>query len=154
MVAISQGSGSEVVNETYFTSHATNNGSGSTAFEVQEDIPNDTPTSGILRIVMNGDASLNERKIYNSWTGKIFTLATAHAGGYDGTDHAYVPYIDISTVDTSEDVSVVFVSTRNIVARVRRSTTATKILPFSQASTFPSTGRSIAAIRTTDTIIS
>ena len=153
MVAISTGASSETVNDAYFTSHGTNNGAATTAFEVVEDIPNDTPSSGVLRIVKFGDSASNERKTYSSWAGKVFTLDTAHAGGYDGSDTAYVPYIDVSTTSTSEDVSVVFVEARNIVARVRRSSAATKILPFSQASTFPSTGRSIAAIRTPDTIV-
>ena len=154
MVAISDGSGSDTVDEAYFTSHATNNGTGNTTFEVQEAIANDTPTSGILRIVKAGAAASNERLAYDSWSGSIFTLSSAHAGGYDGSDTAYVPYIDTTAGATTSSVSVVYVSTRNIVARVRRSSTATKILPFDQASTFTSTGRSIAAIRTTDTIIS
>jgi len=154
MVAISDGTNSEVVNDAYFTSHATNNGAADTTFEVQEAIPNDTPSTGILRIVKFGDAAANERIAYTGWSGSIFTLGSSHAGGYDGSDTAYVPYIDATTSSTSEDVIVVYVSTRNIVARVRRSTSATKILPFSQASTFPATGRSIAAIRTPDTIIS
>lgn len=154
MVAISDGVGSEVVNEAYFTSHATNNGAGDTTFEVQEAIPNDTPSTGILRIVKFGDSASNERIAYTGWSGSIFTLGSAHAGGYDGSDTAYVPYIDVTTSSTAEEVTVVFVSTRNIVARVRRSTSAIKILPFSQASTFVSTGRSVAAIRTPDTIIS
>jgi len=69
---------------------------------------------------------------------------------YDSNDTAYVPYIDRQADSDSEAVTVIFTATRNILARVRKK----GIIPFEISSTFVSTGRSIAAIRTTDNIVS
>lgn len=67
------------IDKAIYSSHATLNVPGDTAFEVTADIVADTPSAGVLRVV---DVSLSEEQRYRfaSWTGKIFTLVTGATG--------------------------------------------------------------------------
>jgi hypothetical protein len=67
----------------------------------------------------------------------------------DGADTIYIPYIDVVADDTTESVIVEFVSTRNILTRVRKK----GIIPFEIAGQFIATGATISAIRNTDSIV-
>lgn len=140
-----------IVDKAMYTSHATNNSASTTAFEVTTAISVDTPSTGFLRI-RNGTTGAEERIAYTSWTGSIFTLGSAHAGGYGSSDTAYVPFIDEAVTATSKSVSVIYTANRNVVVRVRRYQ-ATAILPFETTGTFGSSGYSVSAIRTEDTIV-
>lgn len=139
----------EIINKTYLSSHASNNSSATTAWETDAatPIPADTPTTGFVRLVKTA-TSTEERIAYNSWTGNIFTLASAHAGGYGASDTAYVPYIDGQASGTSISKSVTYVSDRFVLTRVRLK----GIQPFTTKGTLTSTGYSATAVRTTDLI--
>jgi len=220
-VSVFRTSGGDIL-KTQYTSHASSNAAGDSDFVVQEAIANDTPTSGVLRIVDNTN-NVEHRLRYASWATSTFTFnteitASCDAGGsstvlvdadggfdvadvevgdlivnvtdsswahvtaiaagqltttplqggagndwgtgdtysihtlpetYDGSDTAYVPFIDAEATGTEIEVVVTYVSVRNILIRVRKK----GIIPFEIASTFESTGRTAAAIRTNDTIV-
>lgn len=69
---------------------------------------------------------------------------------YTNADTAYVPYIDEQVTATSVSKVVLFASSRDVLVRVRKK----GILPFESPGTVSSTGLSVAANRTTDTIVS
>lgn len=119
---------------------ASGDGAG-TALTVDETIQTETPESGVVRVV---DTSHN----YNSFAGSVFTLDSPHTGVTAGVD-VYVPYIEEESAGTSVSVNVVHATDRPIKIRVRKK----GILPFEVDSTFTATGASVAAIRTTDTIV-
>lgn len=138
-------------------SAAAGNTTGLTTFIVSGTIENDTPASGTIRIVDTSDTSSTReaRHTYTSWDGSTFSgLSPALTKDYTATDDkAYVPFIDKVAGATSESATVIYVSDRSILVRVRRYT-ATAILPFETTGTFGSTGYSQTAIRTLDTIVS
>lgn len=148
----STGAGSETIDKSQFTSHATNNTSGSNTFEIQETIPNDTPSAGTLRVPIrdaNNKITGETRYSYTSWSGSIFsgvspTLNTT----YDGNDTAYVPYIDEQASGTTVSQSITYVTDRNILTRVR----ITGILPFKVTGQITSSGYTTTVIRTSDSI--
>lgn len=137
-----------------FTSHATNNDNTDLTFEVQEAIPKDTPQSGYIRVV---DTATNteQRYAYTSWTGSVFTLSDALTQDYDGTDTAYVGYIDEQASSTSISKSgLQYVSDRAVIVRVRNSATGgNQIIPFEVQATIQSTGLSVPASRNPDNVI-
>lgn len=68
---------------------------------------------------------------------------------YDGTDTAYVPFLDEIASSTSVSKTVLYNSNRDVLIRVRKK----GILPFETSGTVSSSGLSVAAIRTTDSIV-
>jgi hypothetical protein len=74
------------INKTQYNSHDTNNSAGDTTFEIEEDITQDTPASGTIRVVDDDQAIefKEQRYRYASWTGKIFTLVTGATGSDTG----------------------------------------------------------------------
>jgi hypothetical protein len=72
------------------------------------------------------------------------------AATYDNADTAYVPYIDRQADATEEDVTVIFATSRVLIIRVRLK----GILPFQTSGTFTDADFTVAAIRTTDSIVS
>jgi hypothetical protein len=75
------------------------------------------------------------------------TLATTYAN----TDKVYVPIIDsYIAAGTSISNSLIYTSDINVLVRVRQ---ARNILPFEQSTSVGSTGLTVSAIRSTDTII-
>lgn len=152
MVSVFRTTGdNKIIDKTYLHSHSNNNQSASTSWEVDSStpIPSDTPASGFIRIVKTS-TKVEERIAYNSWAGNLFTLATSHSGGYDGTDTAYVPFIDTVATSSTASVSISFSQIRFIYAIVRHK----GIVPFDVKGTITSTGFSLTAIRTTDSIVS
>ena len=140
----------ETIDKTYLHSHTSNNSSATTSWEVDSStpIPADTPSAGYIRLVKTS-SNTEERKTYNSWSGNIFTLSSAHSGGYGATDTAYVPYIDEQATGTTISKSVTYVSDRYVLTRAR----VKGILPFNITGQVTSAGYSTTAIRTTDTIV-
>ena len=108
-------------------------------------IPNDTPGTGTI-IVVDDDGS-EIAYAYSAWSGSDFTV-TISAAVYAGTETAYVPYIYIQASGTSVSTTVVYVTDRAVIARVRKA----GIIPFETTGTFGATGYSATAIRTTDSI--
>ena len=74
---------------------------------------------------------------------------------YTDSDTCYVSFVDkvIPTGDDEASSLIVYTIDIPVIVRVRRSI-ATKILPFAQESTINSSGMSVSAIRTDDTIAS
>lgn len=143
----------EIVDKSIYTSHASSNTTGSGTFVVQETITADTPTlGGTLRLVHRSSAGkiLSEQThTYTSYTGSTFTLSDTLTMDYTGDDTAFVPYIDTEAIGTSTQVAVTYPGTdRNVVTSVRKK----GIIPFTVKGIIESTGLTVTAIRTTDTI--
>ena len=147
-----------IINKAMFTA-ASGNNSGNSTFVVNEAIPVDTPSSGVIRIVDTSDTSATRevRYTYTSWDGssKTFSgISPTLDRNYTATDDtAYTPLIDTTASDTSASVTVIYTTDRTILVRVRRYA-ATAILPFETTGTFTISGYSTSAIRTTDSIVS
>lgn len=158
-VFVSEGTGSTTVKKDMYTAGAAN-ASGNTTFVINEDIPTDTPSSGIIRFVDTSNTTTNtreQRHTYTSWTSKTFSgVSPSLTQAYTQTDDkAYVPFIDktVGSGETSASVTVIYTSRRELVVRVRRKATVA-IIPFEATGAFTSTGYPISAIRTNDTIVS
>ena len=136
------------IEKTTYTS-AAGNDSGDPDFVVAESIASDTPAAGYLRVV-NTD-NTEDLYEYSSWSGSTFTLdAQTLARTYGTTETAYVPIIDAETAATSITNTLTYSADIPVLVRVRKY----GILPFEVESTIGSTGMSVAAIRTTDSIVS
>lgn len=150
-VAVFLTSGGDI-DQTQYTSHASNNTASSATFEIQEDIATDTPSSGKLRVIANTatPSGTEDRYSYSSWSGKIFSgVSPVLVRTYDGTDTAYVPLIDSTTTSDEIEQTVIYAADRDVMIRVRKK----GIIPFETAGSFTSAGLTVAAIRTTDTIV-
>ena len=87
---------------------------------------------------------------YSSWTGSTFTLdAMTLSRNYTAGDEVFVPLIDIEATGTEVSNTVTFSSNIPVLVRVRKY----GILPFEVESDVTSAGMTVAAIRTTDTIV-
>jgi hypothetical protein len=138
----------ELIDREIYTSTATGNNLGDPTFVVQEAIDADTPTSGVIRVVNN---TINDEDLYpySSWSGSTFTLdAVTLVDTYTDADTAYVPYIQTTSTGTSVSQAVTYAADRYVLVVVRAAGT----IPFKVAGQVTSTGLTITAIRTTDTI--
>jgi len=79
----------------------------------------------------------------------VYSFHTLPVNYVSATDTVYIPMIDREADSDTESVTVIYASDRNVLIRVR----IKGIIPFEIASTFVSTGRSVAAIRTDDNIV-
>jgi hypothetical protein len=77
-VCVFKTSGGSIVKNMY-TSHASNNSQGDTTIEMTTSLAADHPATGYVRMV-DTSAGTEHRYPYASWTGAIFTLATAVTG--------------------------------------------------------------------------
>jgi len=68
---------------------------------------------------------------------------------YGGIDTCYVPFIDTTATSTTAQVTILYNSDRTVLIRVRKK----GILPFETSGTVGSSGLSVSAIRTTDSIV-
>jgi len=116
--------------------------SGDTTITVVESISGDIPDSGYLRV---GD----DRHPYDSYSGSVFTLSGTVGTTYSGGETAYVPLIDEESTGTSVSTSIIYDSAIPVLVRVR----AYGILPFEVETTVSSSGLSVSAIRTEDTVV-
>lgn len=126
----------------------TSQGSGLGTITVGSAIDTDTPSAGYVRVV-DDSAATEQRYAYTSWTGSVFTLSGITSVAYTTSDTVYVPYIDEQSSGASVSKSVIYVSDRTVMIRVR----IKGIIPFETTGTYGSTGISVAAIRTTDSIV-
>ena len=146
----------KIIDKTYLTSHSSANTSGSNTFTTVENIPTDTPSSGVIRIIDTSE-NLEHRYSYTSYSGKVFSgitkLFAPNTAGliqdYAADDTAYVPFIDETATSTSASVSVNFAGNCYIYSIVRHK----GIIPFDTKGQVISTGYSLSAIRTTDSIV-
>lgn len=152
IVAESTGQGLTVIDKAQFTIGGSV-ASGTAYIEVTEDIPNDTPASGWIRVV---DTGLWENRYgFSGWsntpTPNRFFLTGTTVRAVDTSDTAYVPYIDsaVPSGQTSIVQSLIYANNRYLVARVRKK----GILPFETVGELVTGGVTITAIRTTDSIV-
>lgn len=138
----------EIIKRDIYLSHATANDVGDPTFEVTLPIDDDTPSSGYLRVV---DNSLNreQRYPYSSWSGTTFTLdGVTLDRDYEGTDTAYVPYIDgVATSDTISE-QVTYDQDRFVLTVVR----SAGYQPFKIKGQIDSTGLKATAVRNPDSV--
>jgi hypothetical protein len=153
-VAIFKLNGSNI-DKAMFTA-AAGNTSGNGTFVIQESVPADTPATGYIR-VRDLTALTEQRYAYTSINKatKTFTLSGTLSQTYANTDKAYIGYIDDLSTTTSISVSLQYASDRNVRAVVRNADliTPNAIVPFSIDSTITSTGLSVPATRTPDTVL-
>lgn len=136
------GAGGEIDDDEYTLNGIHASGAGSVV--VNEAIKTDTPASGVIRV--GGD-----RYAYSAVDSatKTFTLTGTLSQEYAALTECYVPFIDQQAAATSVSVSVVYPgSDVPVLVRVRRY----GILPFEVEGTIVSTGLTVTAIRTTDSI--
>lgn len=119
------------------------NGSGDSVVKTKTTISSDTPQSGVLRVA-------GDRYAYDSWSGTEFTLSGTLSQDYSEDDPIYVPFIDAQATGTSVSTTLIYASDVPVLVRVRKY----GIQPFEVETTIVSTGLSVAAIRTTDPIVS
>jgi len=145
------------IHKQQYYSAITGNDSGLGFFYISGVLPTDTPSTGFVRVVDVGSSS-EQRYEYSSFqNGSEFTLSGATQLNRDylsgaspsGWDTAYIPMIDQQSSGTSISKTLIYSADRNITVRVRKK----GIIPFETFSTFTSTGRSLGATRTTDTIV-
>lgn len=145
-VAIFPESGGDV-NKTQYGVKAGQN-AGVAYVDIGTAIPNDTPSTGTL-IVRESGTGTEEVLAYASWSGDRFTLSGVTANPYDAADHVYVPYVYEQAVSTSISETVVYVTDRAVIMRLRKK----GILPFEIMGVFSNAGYSVSCIRTTDNIV-
>jgi hypothetical protein len=70
------------INKSQYTSVATGNVAGDTDFVIQESIAQDTPSSGVLRVVDDAGSTTfpEQRYRYASWNSSTFTFVTGASG--------------------------------------------------------------------------
>lgn len=140
-----------IVDKNMYMSHASSNINGSSTFVVTTAIESDTPTSGILRVVIrdiDGNITGEKEYPYSSYSVSVFNLEGTLEDTYDDNDTAYVSYIDGVVTGSSVSVNITYSQDRYVVVRVRKK----GIVPFTINSQITSSGMSVAAIRTQDSI--
>lgn len=143
-----------IIDKSQFTNAA--QGSGVAYVEVSEDLAGlwkDLPSTGIVRVRYNIGAEDEAEDIYTytsiDTTLKRFIISGVTARAYTTSNRTYTPYIDKTAAATTETVTVVYQTSRFVIARVRKK----GIIPFQTKGQFTTTGYSVAAIRTTDGIV-
>jgi hypothetical protein len=140
-VLVAETSGGSILKAQY--NLAAGNDLGDPDVVVQEAIASDTPASGVIRI---GD----DRYPYSSWATSTFTLDTVTlTQSYSAGTDAFVPIIDEQASSTSVSNTLIYSSDIPVIIRVRKK----GILPFESSGTITSTGLTVSAIRTTDSIV-
>lgn len=143
----------EIIDKSQYSSHATNNTSGASTFEVTTTIETDTPLSGYIRVPIRNAAGMivgEDRYQYDSWSGSIFTLNVSNtlSATYDSNDTAYVPYVDMAAVSTSVSQTITYVSDRYVLTVVR----IVGMIPFKIKGQITASGLTVQTIRTTDSV--
>lgn len=132
--------------------------SASTTLYITGTIPSDTPNSGSIRVSLSVSGS-EQRYSYSAWSGNAFTIPAGLNFTYrsgSSPDKCYVPYIDelVAASATAASVTVIYVADRDVIVRVRRyNGSGDSLLPFETSADVVSTGMSVTAIRTSDSIV-
>jgi len=155
MVALDDGTGAIDTDQFTLSSTAGDNDSGDGTIVITTTIPQETPGAGYIRV-----GTAKTRYQYDSWTGSTFTLnTTAHPTGLAQDEKgsiAFVPWIDEAATGTSVSKSITApASDKDVIIRVRKYGGAgASIIPFESSGTIStSSGMSVAAIRTEDTVV-
>lgn len=159
VTAAINGSVNSDINKRQLTLATTLSADGITSVVVNQTIPTDTPSSGVVRVQDNN--GFYRKLLYTSYTGSTFTIsnpgdtednfASVNATGGAGATgkNVYVGYIDKAATATSAAFTSVFSANRNLFVRVRDGA-ATPIKTFESTVTMGSSGGSATAIRTSD----
>lgn len=129
------------INKAKYTLAAGNN-LGNATVVVSGSIASDEPQAGVVRI---GD----DRYTYTSWSGSTFTISGTLSQNYSAGASAWVPIVDAQAAGSSVFNSLIYSADIPVLVRVRKK----GILPFEVEGTIASTGLTVSAIRTTDTIV-
>lgn len=130
------------IDKTEYSAAATGNTSGSGTFTVKETIKTDTPASGT--VVINGVGYP-----YSSFLGSVFTLTGTLLIDIVEDIDAYVPFIFLVSSGTVAQTIITYNANTPVKIKVRQGKV---ILPFEVESEIASTGLSVSAIRTLDTV--
>jgi hypothetical protein len=145
--------GNPVPQTDQFALQTTLNGGSVTSVVVSTAIPDDTPTTGTIRVV--NDEGYEVRLVYTAWAGSTFTVTSANFSGSGETDSAtagndvYITYIDKLATGSTESFQSIFDGDRDLMVRVRDGGVS-PIKTFVAPSSLTSGGGSITAIRTSD----
>jgi len=113
------------------------------------DLIKDTTNGEIAYVVsVDSDTQLTTTVKTTSWNGVNYVTHNL-VQTYDGSDTIYVPYMYLTADATTETTTIVYVQDRPVLSRVRKK----GILPFEVAGTITSSGLTVTAIRTTDSIV-
>jgi len=131
---------------------------GVTSITVTTAIPLDTPKPGTIRI--ENDEGMYVRIPYTTYSGSVYTIPSYDFNGSGDNDSVangnnyFISYIDKKAASATENVTVVFQSSRNVVVRVRNGNTGTPaknpIVPFEAVAVIGAAGGSQAASRVLD----
>lgn len=153
------GASSSDIDKRQLTLATTLSGSADTSVVVNETIPTDTPSTGIVRV--QDDNGYYRKLIYTGYTGSTFTVANpgdtedkfdvvgATGGAGAAGNNVYIGYLDLEATATAENFTSVYSADRNLFVRVRDGA-GTPIKTFETSVTMSSSGGSATAIRTTD----
>ena len=138
-----------------FTLNGTLSGAAVTSVVVNTTIPDDTPTTGTIRIKRANGAYTKHS--YSAWSGTTFTIASTDFSTNNattGTD-VFISYIDNDSVSgTSVSYSAKVVATRDLYVRVRFGGTGPNytdaIKTFQTTSQFKDGGNTAGAVITSD----
>ena len=140
------------------TISGTLSGASVTSIVVTTPIPTDTPATGSIRV--QNDEGRYVKIPYTSYTGSTYTIPSYDFSGSGDNDSVttgnnYFPtWLDEQAVTTTETVTVVYDTNRNLVVRVRNGNTGTPavnpIVPFEAVSILGSAGGSQAVSRVLD----
>ena len=99
-------------------------------------------------VSVDSGTQLTTTTFASTWSGQAYNL-NALVTSYSSADSAYVPYLYKTAASTTETTTIVYVSDRAVITRVRKK----GVLPFEVAGTIGNTGISVTAIRTIDSIV-
>lgn len=130
---------------------ASGNNSGNSTLVISGSIPADTPSSGFVRALR--DNGNEDRIAYTSWSGSTFTLSGTLPATYSSGDGCYVGYLDtINAAASTISTSLQYVTTRDVVLRVRLGSGSSKIKDFTQNFTLGAQDSSIPAVVINDEV--
>jgi hypothetical protein len=113
------------------------------------DLIKDTTNSEIAYVVtVDSDTQLTTTAKATTWSGASYVSHNL-VQTYDGSDTIYIPYLYTTADATTETATIVYVQDRPVITRVRKK----GILPFEVSGTITSSGLTVTAIRTTDSIV-
>jgi len=140
------------------TINGTLSGATVTSIVVTTAIPTDTPATGSIRV--QNDEGRYVKIPYTSYTGSTYTIPSYDFSGSGDNDSVttgnnfFPTWLDEQAVTTTETVTVVYDTNRNLVVRVRNGNTGTPavnpIVPFEAVSILGSAGGSQAVSRVLD----
>ena len=125
------------------------NGAAETSVVVSANIPDDTPSTGSIRVKL--DNGIYKKLSYTSYSGATFTIPSTDFSTDDASsgNDVFISYLDKVAASATESFTVVYDSDRTLFVRVRNGGTS-PIKTFETTAVLRSGGGSATAIRTSD----